>query len=61
MNEYVRLISVRPLASDEEVAAISAAIVTLWPTPEPTRHTSRDSTWRFSGRPKVGSIASGNS
>lgn len=44
--------AVHPTASDEEAVAIVAAIEVLWPKPfaavAPT--TSRDRSWRFSGR-----------
>ena len=50
MNEQVQVISVRPTASDQEVAAITAAVTALWPKPDSSRRTSRDGTWRFSGR-----------
>ena len=50
MNEQVQVIAVRPTASDAEVAAITAAVTALWPEPEPSRRTPRDSAWRFSGR-----------
>lgn len=44
--------SITPAPTDEEVAAIMAAMEALWPRPvvaaEPT--TGRRGTWRFSGR-----------
>ncbi|NCZ87353.1 MAG: hypothetical protein EBY95_07870 [Actinobacteria bacterium] len=52
MNEQIQVIAVRPTASDEEIAVITAAVTALWPKPEPSRRTSRDDTWRFSGRPE---------
>ncbi|HSB88001.1 MAG TPA: hypothetical protein VLD86_16930 [Ilumatobacteraceae bacterium] len=45
-------VEVSPAASDEEVAAIVAALQALWPKPviiEPTP-VSRKPTWRFSNR-----------
>ena len=50
MNEQVQVIAVRPLATDAEIAAITAAVTALWPKPELSRRTPRDSAWRFSGR-----------
>jgi hypothetical protein len=48
----VNLGSVTPVPSEDEAAAIVAALEAFWPRPvtpvvEPTR---RPSTWRFSGR-----------
>ena len=44
--------SVRPAPTDEEAAAIVAAMEVLWPKPVvvPTTESSRDRSWRFSGR-----------
>jgi hypothetical protein len=43
---------ISPVPTDEEAAAIVAAVEAMWPKPvvvvEPSR--SRDTAWRFSGR-----------
>jgi hypothetical protein len=43
---------VNPAPTDEEAVAIVAAMEVLWPKPlaEPAPSTSRDRSWRFSGR-----------
>jgi hypothetical protein len=41
---------IRPTPTDEEAAAIVAAIEELWPRAVPPVETERRSSWRFSGR-----------
>ena len=60
MNEQVRVIALRPSATDAEIAAVTAAVAALWPIPKPSRRTSRDSAWRFSGRHRIGDVDSGS-
>jgi hypothetical protein len=44
--------SVTPVPTEEEAAAIVAALEALWPRPvvEPASEARRTSVWRFSGR-----------
>ncbi len=48
----LRGLDVSPLPSDEEVAAIVAAMEVLWPRPVATAHEPppRVAAWRFAGR-----------
>jgi hypothetical protein len=44
---------IRPVPTDEEAAAIAAAVEALWPRPvvmRAAREQPRESAWRFSGR-----------
>jgi hypothetical protein len=45
-------VEIRPAATDDEVAAIVAAVELLWPRAvvEPADEVRRPSVWRFSGR-----------
>lgn len=47
-----RIGSIMPAPTDEEVAAIAAAVAELWPRPvaDPSAARRTDNTWRFSGR-----------
>ncbi|MET0910484.1 MAG: hypothetical protein ABWZ99_13550 [Ilumatobacteraceae bacterium] len=47
-----RAASMRPTPTDEEAVAIVAAMEVLWPKPviEMATATSRDRSWKFSGR-----------
>ena len=42
--------AIRPSPTDEEAAALAAALELLWPTPTAAEQDSVSSTWRFSGR-----------
>ena len=42
--------SISPVPSDEEAAAIAAALEVLWPRGGTTTDPRRASVWRFSGR-----------
>jgi hypothetical protein len=47
------IVSISPSPTDEEVAAIAAAVEVLWPKPfvyVPIADAARRPTWRFSGR-----------
>ena len=47
----LRISSITPVPSDEEAAAIVAALTMAWPEPVVAREDARPSTaWRFSGR-----------
>lgn len=48
--DTVRVSAVRPTATDEELVAITSAMVALWPAPHPPRRADTDRRWRFSGR-----------
>jgi len=50
VNNEITVISVRPAATDEEIAAISTAVKVLWPQPRVRRHADRNHKWRFSRR-----------
>jgi len=41
---------VRPTPSDDELAAIMAAVEAAWPRPAPPDEAEEPSRWRFSGR-----------
>lgn len=43
-------LAIRPTPTEEEAAAIVAAVEMLWPRPVPGRVSRDESTWRFSGR-----------
>ena len=42
--------AIRPSPTDEEAAALAAALELLWPTPTAAEQDSVSSKWRFSGR-----------
>jgi aspartokinase-like uncharacterized kinase len=46
----IRLIAIRPTATEDEVAAIASALAVLWPSEQLLRRTQRDVSWRFSSR-----------
>jgi len=50
VNNEITVISVRPAATDEEIAAISTAVKVLWPQPQVRRHADANRKWRFSRR-----------
>jgi len=50
VNNEITVISIRPAATDEEIAAISTAVKVLWPQPEIRRHADTNHKWRFSRR-----------
>jgi len=50
VNENFAVTSVRPQPSEDELVAITSALPTLWPAPQPSRRVDDDRAWRFSGR-----------
>jgi hypothetical protein len=50
--EVVSAPLIRPTPTDDEAAAIVAAVAALWPRPVPAASTGRErrTSWRFSGR-----------
>jgi len=50
VNNEITVISVRPAATDEEIAAISTAVKVLWPQPLMRRRADVNNRWRFSRR-----------
>ncbi len=43
-------VTIRPAPTEEEAAAVVAALEMLWPRPAPVPPSRDESTWRFSGR-----------
>jgi hypothetical protein len=52
MTERVEIADIRPNGSDEEIAAIVAALELVWPEPDGATPNADDepTRWRFSGR-----------
>jgi len=50
VNEQLVVTNVHPLASAAEIVAITTAISSLWPKPQPRRSTEVHRAWRFSRR-----------
>jgi len=50
VNETIVITAVRPHATEEEVAALTTALQSLWPQPRQQRVVETNQTWRFSRR-----------
>jgi hypothetical protein len=55
MSNEIRVISIRPQATEDEVVTVGSALALLWPTQQLQRLNQRDTWWRFSGRRRVAS------
>jgi len=50
MNNVLHVTHVRPTASEQEVVALTTALLTLWPERQENRAIQTDQAWRFSRR-----------